>query len=407
MDEFLNNGYRIVPFEEESDVCVINTCTVTAKTEYKCRQIFRKAQKTSPHATIAVVGCYAQMALDQNKPVPYAHLLLGSDQKFEIISHLKNNHHARLKSANDSFVHTKPGLSSSQTRAFLKIQDGCNNFCSYCIVPLVRGKSRSNSINNILEQAKQLTDFGFKEIVLTGVHIGRYGIDLTPPLSLAHVLTELTKLPKLSRIRLSSLEPLEISDDLIDIIAQSPKICPHFHVPLQSGDDVILKKMNRNYAVSAYAKIIKKISAQIPSTGLGTDIIVGFPGETNEQYQNTYDLVNKLPFSYLHVFTYSPRPGTRAALLPNQINSQIKKERSAKLIELGKIKKKHFYQQAVNNQFDVLFESKQNGQWMYGFTENYIRLKASLRPEYFNQIVPVKIYEISGEHAVGEILQME
>ena len=401
--EFINRGYTIVSFGQPCDICVINTCTVTVKTDSKCRQIIRRAKKISPQATIAVVGCYAQTSFDELKNFPGVKLILGSDKKFDIFKYLDSKKVIQRKGKNNKYISAVTESFIDQTRSFLKIQDGCNNFCSYCIVPHVRGPSRSDAIENVVTNTTKLVEHGYKEIVLTGVHIGCYGHDFNPKLSLLELLKKLEKIPQLGRIRLSSLEPMELDEELINFIIDSDKICPHFHIPLQSGDDLILKRMKRNYTVSDYVKIIDRLITRVTHPGLGTDIIVGFPGETELQFNNTYRLIEDLPFTYLHVFSFSPRPGTEAAQFSDSVNPHTKKERSAKLIELSKQKKHNFYQQAITKKLNVLFEEKKNGKWMYGFTENYIRVKVEQQPFFFNKIVPVKLSGLNLNFALGEI----
>ena len=406
-NEFSKRGFKSVGFDEPADYVVINTCTVTGRTDYKCRQLIRRASKISPDATIAVVGCYAQMAPEKLKSLPGVKLVLGADKKFDIFDYLTghetSNGVIEVQGDNKAFIDSTPDLFSGHTRAFLKIQDGCNSYCSYCIVPYARGRSRSDHPENVLKNAKKLVANGYQEIVLTGVHIGKYGHDLHPRTSLFKLLEEILKIPGIGRIRLSSLEPTEIDDELISFIAGTEKICPHFHVPLQSGDNEILKKMRRHYSVTDFAEIIEKISNKIPHVGLGSDVIVGFPGETDRHFENTKKLIQELPFTYLHVFSFSERVGTDACKMPGKVDSKIKKERSSKIIEIGKQKKTAFYQQAIGNTYHVLFEDDVEGEWMYGFTENYVRVKAVKRPEYFNNIKETYILTADNDFASGTL----
>ena len=404
-ESFINNEYEIVSFGEKCDICVINTCTVTAKTDYRCRQIIRKAIKISPDAVIVVVGCYAQIAIDELKEMPGVDIVLGSDKKFEIHKYLNANEKIQLQADNKNYVNTNVGIYKERTRAFLKIQDGCNNFCSYCIVPYARGKSRSSSLEEIESNISELIQRDFKEIVITGVHIGTYGQDLTQQSSLLDALKTICKIPNIGRIRLSSLEPLEISDELIEFIACSSKICKHLHIPLQNGDDFILNKMNRNYSIKQYANLLTKLVQYMPDIGLGTDIIVGFPGEQEQHFENTFNLIKELPFTYLHVFSFSARQGTEAYLFPDRVLPEHKKIRSKKLIALGKEKKHNFYNEAINRQYKVLFEeNKNNDDWMYGFTDNYIRVKVKKDINFLNQITRVAIKSIEDQVAIGEII---
>lgn len=405
-NEFSKQGYKTVAFNEPADYVVINTCTVTGRTDYKCRQVIRKAKRISPQATIAVVGCYAQMAPEKLKILLGVKLVLGADKKFEIFNYLNDSESSNgvieAHGENDKFIDSTPDLFAGHTRAFLKIQDGCNSYCSYCIVPFARGRSRSDQPENVLKNAKKLVANGYQEIVLTGVHIGKYGHDLKPRKSLFELLKEIVKIPGIGRIRLSSLEPTEIDDDIISLIAGSEKICPHFHVPIQSGDNEILKNMRRHYSVTDYAELVEKIRKKIPHVGLGSDVIVGFPGETDYHFENTKNLIHELPFTYLHVFSFSERQGTDASKMPGKVDSKQKKERSARLIEIGKQKKAAFYQQAIGNTYHVLFEDEEPGEWMCGFTENYIRVKAVKESGYFNTIKRTCIVAADNDFASGK-----
>jgi len=407
-EQFEQGGYQLVPFGEHVDICVINTCTVTNKSDYRCRQMIRKAKKISPSAKIAVVGCYAQLNPEKIQTIDGVDFILGSDKKFDLIDILDESNQRNvpifLPSTNGVFQNPTPGNFWDHTRAFLKIQDGCDSFCSYCTVPLARGKSRSDSLDHIIESAKELVQRGHHEIVLTGVHIGRYGRDLIPSQTLVDVLKKLESLHGLKRIRLSSLEPLEIDDDLLDWITESNKICHHFHVPMQSGDDEILKMMNRNYGAKDYAGVIKAIKRIIPNSGVGTDIIVGFPGETEERFQNTMQLVDQLPFTYLHVFSFSPRTGTKAARFSNRVDPKEIKQRSEKLRTLGKAKKKIFYDSLVGKKLDVLCEEKEHGDWMFGFSGNYARVGIKANPKLMNKICDVKIVKVGNDFLHGKIV---
>ncbi len=404
-NEFNKRGYETVAFDEPADYVIINTCTVTGRTDYKCRQLIRRAKKISPEAIIAVVGCYAQMAPEKLKSMPGVKLVLGADKKFDIFDHLNANGLStgviEVHGDNKEFIDSTPDLFAGHTRAFLKIQDGCDSYCSYCIVPYARGKSRSDQPENVLKNAKKLVAKGYQEIVLTGVHIGKYGHDLHLRPSLFTLLKQMVKIPGIGRIRLSSLEPTEIDDELISFMAGTDKICPHFHVPLQSGDDEILKKMRRHYSVADYFKIIEKISNKISHVGLGSDVIVGFPGETDRHFENTKNLIHQLPFTYLHVFSFSERQGTDACKMAGKVDSTRKKTRSTQLIEIGRQKKTGFYRQSIGQSYDVLFEDDVPGEWMYGFTENYIRVKTEKQPDYFNKIQKTLVLTADNNFASG------
>jgi len=408
-EQFERGGYQLVPFGEQVDICVINTCTVTVKSDYRCRQMIRKAKRISPSAKIAVVGCYAQLSPEKIQNIDGVDIILGSDKKFDLLEIINKNDKINqplfLPSTNESFVSPGAGNFWDHTRAFLKIQDGCDSSCSYCTVPLARGKSRSDSIKHIVASAKELVQRGHQEIVLTGVHIGCYGKDLKPSKNLLNVLKELESIPDLKRIRLSSLEPVEIDDALLQWIAKSENICHHFHVPLQSGDDAILTRMNRNYDSKIYMEVINRLKEMIPDCGLGTDLIVGFPGETEQQFQNTLKLVEQLPFTYLHVFSFSPRAGTTAARFSEQINPEEIKRRSEILRALGRYKKESFYNSLAGQKLKVLWEEKEHNDWMFGFADNYARVRTKANPDFMNKICSLEIVGAEQDFVQGRIIE--
>lgn len=407
-EQFEQAGYQLRPFGEQVDICVINTCTVTAKSDYRCRQMIRKAKKISPTAKIAVVGCYAQVHPEKIKAIDGVNFIVGSDRKFDLLELLNENDKQSqplfVSSNHDYFLNPYPGKFWDHTRAFLKIQDGCDSFCSYCIVPFARGRSRSDSLEHIIKSASELVHRGHLEVVLTGVHIGRYGKDLNPSISLLDVLKELEQIPNLKRIRLSSLEPLEIDGALLQWVANSEKICHHFHVPLQSGDDEILKRMNRNYSSKIYSEVIRQLNEMIPDCGIGTDIIVGFPGETERQFENTCQLVAELPFTYLHVFSFSPRAGTKAVGLSDRVHPKEIKRRSEILRDTGKKKKLNFLKSLVGKQLEVLWEEQQREGSMFGFSDNYARVRTSANAEFMNKICTVEIISTEHDFVSGDLI---
>ncbi|MDZ7260799.1 MAG: tRNA (N(6)-L-threonylcarbamoyladenosine(37)-C(2))-methylthiotransferase MtaB [candidate division KSB1 bacterium] len=407
---FLQQGYQIVDFNEPSDICLINTCCVTAKAEYRCRQLIRKALQKSPEAFLVVTGCYAELASHKLQTMKGVDLILGSDQKFSVFDYLNHPQKRKLPQVvtatsydNREFQSPISGVFRDHTRAFLKIQDGCDAFCSYCVVPLARGRPRSGHPQKLLQQARELVQKGHKEIVLTGVRVGSYGQDLQIPGALVDLIRQLQHLNGLERVRLSSIEPLELTDDLINLIAESDFVCRHLHVPLQSGDDQILKNMNRRYRAKDYVKVIEKAVSKIPDLGLGTDVMVGFPGETEEQFAHTYQLVEKLPFSYLHVFSYSVREGTRAAQFSELIHPKIQQERNTRLRALGLQKKRAFYQSFIGKNLPVLFEDSSDGKSFSGLSDNYIRVEVQSNHCLINQIHPVKIEKVKDGLALGSI----
>lgn len=409
-EDFVRHGYKVVQFGEPADVCVVNTCTVTAKSDYQCRQALRRAVREVPNAVIVAVGCYSQLQPEVLADIPGVDLVLGSNNKFELAQRIKDMGHVKSSAVfvnqhaqQELFVAPNPGHYIGRTRAFLKIQDGCNSFCTYCAVPSARGPSRSASISNVLNRAQNLVKRDYKEIVLTGVHVGRFGKGSKSPTNLADLLSHLVKIDGLERIRISSLEPQELTEELLDIISSSNKICHHFHIPLQSGDDNILNKMGRGYTTSEYSDIVEKVATALPNAGLGTDVIVGFPGETAEQFQNTLELIQNMPFSYLHVFKYSSRPNTVATKLPDNVPIAEKNSRSQQLRELGHIKKNEFYCRQIGKRLRVLFERKQNS-YMTGWADNYSRVAVIHGDVHANELGMVHIEQAKESLVIGTLV---
>lgn len=412
VEMLIKRGYVITAFEKPADVYIINSCTVTAKADARCRQAIRKARRTAPAATIIVTGCYAEVSPDKLSQIEGIDYILGSDYKFSIIDYLETtarSQHPVIQTCgikgHPEFINPNCGYFLDNTRAFLKVQDGCNAFCSYCIVPFARGQSRSGALADILQKVHELIRRGYREIVLTGAHLGLYGQDLIPPSTLADLLAQIISIEGDFRIRLSSIEPLDVTPKLIDLLSSSPKICSHLHIPLQSGDDAILKAMNRNYSAAQFEFIIQQVLARNNQIALGTDIIVGFPGETESQFENSFQLIKKLPFSYLHVFPYSVRKGTAAARLTSRIPGTIQAERSQRLRMLGKMKRNRFHQQFLNIVLPVLFEQEAAPGCFSGLTPNYIRVKAAAEKDVMNRIIPVKIVAVNEDLVTGEIIK--
>lgn len=406
--DFIDKGYKVVKFGEHADVCVVNTCTVTGKTDYQCRQALRKAAKTVPGALIVAVGCYSQLFSEDLANIQGVDLVLGSNNKFDLLQRIEEIADQKSTAVfvnhnQEKFVAPNSGQFVERTRAFLKIQDGCNSFCTYCAVPLARGPSRSASIKDVVNRAQLLVDQGYKEIVLTGVHIGRFGEGNENSTNLSNLLRNLEKVKGLQRIRLSSLDPQEVTDELIEVAASSSKICHHFHIPLQSGDNEILRSMKRGYTTSEFSALIEKLDKTIPNAGFGTDIIVGFPGETPAQFRNTFDIVRNLPFSNLHVFKYSRRPNTEAAKLYDNVTNPEKKDRSQKLREVGQIKKNEFYKRQIGHKLRVLFENRHNG-FMTGWADNYIRVAVPFKKVHANELYTVRINRAKENLAIGSII---
>jgi threonylcarbamoyladenosine tRNA methylthiotransferase MtaB len=413
-------GYDLVPFGEGADITIINTCTVTQRADFQSRQIVRRAFRTNPKSIIIVTGCYSQVDPEAIARIEGATYVLGNKEKKQIPDLLSLLQRSELPRIQVGDIQKETSLSDiplhsfhHHTRAFLKIQDGCDARCSYCIVPSARGPSRSLPPEKITEHMRVLKQKGFKEVVLTGIHVGSYGLDLTPPFPLEKLLRQLEAEETPQRIRLSSLEPRDFSEDLISFLSQSKKVCPHLHIPVQSGDDEILRRMNRNYDRSSLSGLIRKLHQAIPNVSMGADVIVGFPGETEEKFQCTYSLIESLPFSYLHVFPFSKRKGTPAYQFSRVVNEGKIKERAEMMRRLGQVKRQGFYREFLQQELTVLVEDrreKETGRWK-GFSRNYIPVALACEdelqrpPDWINQEVIVKVTDTKENGLVGQILE--
>ncbi len=375
---FKNAGYKIVPFEEKADVYVINTCTVTHTADAKSRKAIRKAKHRNPKALVVATGCYSEVYPEELEKVKEADLITGNVEKYNLVELVEK----RLKGEIPKTVVTGVWKERKffplnvsdfigKTRAFVKIQQGCESFCSYCIIPKARGPMLSESPYLVIKQVKELVEKGFKEIVLTGTHLGAYRWQ---DWNLAKLLKELLKIENLYRIRLSSIEPMEFTDELISVITESPKIAPHFHIPLQSGSKTVLQRMNRRYTPEDYKKTVEKILTRLPHAAIGTDVMVGFPGETEKEFEETKKLIEEIPFAYLHVFPYSKRKGTKAALLKDSVPPEVKKERVKILREIGKGKSVEYRSSFLNKTLDALVLSETENEHSVALTDNYIRV---------------------------------
>jgi len=384
--QFLARGYKVVDFNEKADVYLINTCTVTNLGDRKSRQMIRRAHKNNPLAKVVVMGCLAQMAPDEILDIEGVDLIVGTDGRGQIVDKIESFNEADVDSTvKDIFEVTEfedlPTLDfSGRTRASLKIQDGCNQFCTYCRVPFARGRSRSRRPDSVLRQVERIVAEGYREIVLTGIHLGFYGKDLDSSISLTEIVRDVTQVEGLLRLRIGSVEPNEFTDELIDLVANNPVLCRHVHLPLQSGSDAILSKMKRSYSRAEFLEVARKVKQAIPDVGLTTDIMVGFPGETEEDFQQTLDLMQEVGFSKIHVFKYSKREGTRAAKFTQQVPGNIKEIRSKRLIEKGNALALVFHQSFIGNEVEVLVEQVNNGQAM-GHTDNYMRVAFDFESE--------------------------
>ncbi|MDP3028494.1 MAG: tRNA (N(6)-L-threonylcarbamoyladenosine(37)-C(2))-methylthiotransferase MtaB [Deltaproteobacteria bacterium] len=407
-------GHTIVPFSQPADAYIINTCTVTAKADFQSRQLIRRAMRTNPAARIIVTGCYVQTASRELLEFCQAGnvCLVGNDQKFNLanylIPHNPDNSFEIYVGAIEEVKNIRPFTVEHfprRTRAFLRIQDGCNAFCSYCIVPYARGRSRSLPPVEALKQTERLVEGGYQEIVLSGINLGRYGRDITPPTSLYELLVSLEKVNGLRRIRLSSIEPAEITKELVTFMAKSEVICPHFHIPLQSGSTETLKRMNRHYTAEFYRDMIGIIHTAIPMAAIGTDVMVGFPGEGEKEFKETYDLLSKLPITYLHVFRYSARRGTAAYAFPESANAKAATLRAGQLKEMGLLKKKTFYFRNLGQETSVLIEGRDRHSKLYkGLTPNYIPVLIDTKGVSINGMIDVKIERILGDQVIGVLL---
>jgi threonylcarbamoyladenosine tRNA methylthiotransferase MtaB len=392
--QFHERGFKVKEFGEDTDVFVLNTCTVTDNADKECRQIIRSVLSKNPSAYVIVTGCYAQLEPGEISSIHGVDLVLGTNEKFKLFDYIDN-----FEKKSYSCVFTSPidevtdfdyAYSSdidSRTRSFLKIQDGCNYNCSFCTIPLARGASRSLGIKMVVENAQKLIDSGYKEIVLTGVNTGDYNYK---SLRLIDVLYELDKL-NIERLRISSIEPNLLSDEIISLVKSSDKFCNHFHIPLQSGDNEVLKLMRRRYNKEMYSELIQKIRKEIPDAGIGVDVIIGFPGETDESFQKTCKFIEGLDVSYLHVFSYSERKNTDAVKMPGKVDISKRKSRSRILRELSAKKRFSFYARNSGSVQDVLFETVQPDGNLFGFTTNYIKVKITGTKDLENSILQVKL----------------
>jgi threonylcarbamoyladenosine tRNA methylthiotransferase MtaB len=397
-------GFKKVPFEQGADVYVINTCSVTDHADRKCKKIVREALRHNPNAFVTIIGCYAQLKPQEIASIPGVDLVLGAAEKFNISQYLTNTSKKAEAEVKDGKIkevleyHASYSL-GDRTRTFLKVQDGCDYFCAFCTIPLARGSSRSDSIANVVTQANAIVASGIKEIVLTGVNTGDFGANTGE--SFLELLQALDKVDGLERLRISSIEPNLLSDDIIAFAATSRVIVPHFHIPLQSGNDEILKTMRRKYDTALYTSRVHKIKKLMPHACIGVDVIVGFPGETQEHFLSTYQYLNELDISYLHVFTYSERANTTALKIKGRVKQSDRHDRNKMLTILSEKKRRHFYEQQLNKTLSVLWEAENDNSVMYGFTENYVRVKTTYDPMLVNEITDVLLCAIDDDMVVS------
>ena len=406
-DSFIEKGYKTVDFGERADVSLINTCLVTKRAEQKSCQAIRRAKKISPDGLIIVAGCYAQLLPDDIMEIPGVRMILGSQEKFRAVSYideLSNDNDVLIRNSMQngqcSFA-SDNGYATERTRAFLKIQDGCSSRCSYCIVPDARGESRCRDADDIIKKAGYLGQAGFNEIVLTGVNIANYHNGTYK--NIGSLLKHLISIKDIPRIRLSSIEVNKIDDEFINLLASSDKLCKHLHIPLQSGDDTILTLMKRKYTTEFYRRVIDKLVSKIPNIGIGADVIVGFPGEKAKHFENTLNFIKSIPFSYLHVFRFSPRNGTVANNLPDKVNTKEIKDRSERIRRIAQEKKMEFFGRNIGRNDEVVFEKQEIKNVYSGFTSNYVRVWAEGK-NLVNRLEKVNITGISDTYMKGELL---
>ena len=394
-------GYRRVDFQQGADIYIINTCSVTDNADKKCRKVVREARKHAPHAYVCIVGCYAQLKPKEIAGIPGVDAVLGAAEKFRLLDLLdgfvkKDQPQVFASEVAEARTFHPSHSIHDRTRTFLKVQDGCNYHCTFCTIPLARGKSRSDSVANILTSARQLAVTDVKEVVLTGVNIGDFGIEAARRTSrFSDLVRQLDQVTGIERFRISSIEPNLLSNEIIEAVAQSQRFVPHFHIPLQSGSNKILRLMRRRYLRELYVDRVQKIKQLMPYGCIGVDVIVGFPGETDEDFRETYQFLNELPVSYLHVFTYSERANTPAAEMPDAVPLRVRRERSTMLRTLSEKKRRQFYQENVGRTATVLFEDDMEDGYMHGFTENYVRVAARYDPLLINELKEVYLSAVN------------
>ena len=418
--KFLEKGYQIIeeitPENEDikPDICIINTCTVTNMSDRKSRQMLRRMKEKNPSTIVVAVGCYAQVAKNELAKIPEIDLVLGNNEKVEIVKYVEeyiNNHINNVEL--DDVMYSKEFSDfgdvtyTEKTRAVIKIQDGCDRFCSYCIIPYARGRVRSRKPESIISEITQIASKGIKEVVITGIHIASYGKDFAMSKDskltnyrLIDLLEEINKIQGIQRIRLGSIEPLLITVEFVERLKKLEKICHHFHLSLQSGCDETLKRMNRRYTTEQFKEIIRLLRGTYSDVNLTTDIIVGFPGETDEEFNKTYEFLKEIKFYKMHIFKYSPRKGTKAAVMPNQINGDIKEERSKKLIELSDRNEIEYNKSYIGKNVEVLFEEEKDGMYK-GHTQNYIMVYCQSKEKLDNKIIDVVCEKAEKEHIIA------
>ncbi|PKL84119.1 MAG: tRNA (N(6)-L-threonylcarbamoyladenosine(37)-C(2))-methylthiotransferase MtaB [Ignavibacteriae bacterium HGW-Ignavibacteriae-3] len=427
--QFLRKGFDIVDYNDHADVYVINTCTVTDNADKECRQVVRRALKNNPNGFVVVTGCYAQLRPEEIAKIDGVDAVLGSNEKFNLFDYMESFEKKDLSCIHvspteklDSFHSSFSTEADNRTRAFFKVQDGCDYKCSFCTIPLARGKSRSADPETVVKEFKELLAAGYKEIILTGVNVGDYGSVLNhnhtldhdqdyeqghePQINLYSLLKMMLKVEGDYRIRISSIEPNLLTDEILELTANEKRMCNHFHIPLQSGSSKILRMMQRRYRTEDYSDLIRRAAGKIDDLGIGVDVIVGFPGETEDDFIETYNFLRDLPISYLHVFTYSERPNTKAMDMEGQVDIVERKKRANMLRILSEKKRREFYERMKGKKMEVLFEYENHDGYMKGFSSNYVRIKALYNSEIINKFAQVKITEVDENICTAENLSI-
>ena len=408
LELFEKEGYEKAETEDYADVYVINTCTVTHMSDRKSRQYIRRMKKKNPDAIIAVVGCYSQVSPEEILSIDEVNLVMGTNDRKKIVEEVKKIDASRKVSTVDDIMKVKAfeeieiNKTNGKTRAFMKIQDGCDRYCSYCIIPYARGRVRSRDLESIVKEVENLASNGYKEVVLTGIHVASYGKDIKETdIKLLDVIKQINDIEGIERIRLSSVEPILFTDEFVEAVSTMDKVCPHYHLSLQSGCDETLKRMKRRYTTEEYKAIVDRLRAAIPNVSITTDVIVGFPGETNEEFDKTYEFLKDIELTHMHVFKYSPRKGTPAATMENQVDPSTKHERSEKLLQLNEENFNKFGQKMLDKEFNVLFEQKVGDNKYEGLTENYVKVIVESDNDISEQILKVKITDVKNEFLEG------
>ncbi len=408
LELFEKEGYEKAETEDYADVYVINTCTVTHMSDRKSRQYIRRMKKKNQDAIIAVVGCYSQVSPEEILSIDEVNLVMGTNDRKKIVEEVKKIDASRKVSTVDDIMKVKAfeeieiNKTNGKTRAFMKIQDGCDRYCSYCIIPYARGRVRSRDLESIVKEVENLASNGYKEVVLTGIHVASYGKDIKDSdIKLLDVIKQINDIEGIERIRLSSVEPILFTDEFVEAVSTMDKVCPHYHLSLQSGCDETLKRMKRRYTTEEYKAIVDRLRAAIPNVSITTDVIVGFPGETNEEFDKTYEFLKDIELTHMHVFKYSPRKGTPAATMENQVDPSTKHDRSEKLLQLNEENFNKFGQKMLDKEFNVLFEQKVGDNKYEGLTENYVKVIVESDNDISEQILKVKIKDVKNEFLEG------